>query len=85
VDVDGALNITDPVALLSYLFLGLGEVLCEKSADTDDTGRLDLSDSILTLNFLFLGGPPPSEPFAACGQDSTEDTLTCTSFPPCGG
>jgi hypothetical protein len=79
-DGDGQLAITDPIAVLSRLFLG-GEALpCDDAADSNDDGEVNLSDPITTLDRLFLGGevlPPPGP--AACGEDPTADAL-----PPCG-
>lgn len=81
---DGSIDISDPIVLLGFLYLGSPETLpCEKSADVDDSGELDISDAVLILGHLFLDQKPPSEPFPACGADPTEDFLTCDSFPPC--
>jgi hypothetical protein len=84
-NTDDAVNISDAVAILGFLFLGSPETLpCRKSADTDDTGTLVLTDAVYLLNFLFLGGPQPPSPFSDCDVDPTPDDLDCESFPPCG-
>lgn len=83
-EVDGLdiINIGDPVRLLSHLFLGgPNGIECEDAADADDSGLLNLSDAVYLLGYLFLGGLPPSEPFEACGEDPTEDDLSCRSSP----
>lgn len=67
---DGALNISDPVALLGRLFLGAETPLpCESSdleapgnralLDVNGDGGVNLSDVVFSLNYLFLGGPTP--------------------------
>ncbi len=75
-DATGTMDITDAIATLSFLFLGLGVLPCQDAADADDNGSLDISDPIFTLNRLFLGGeliPAPGPD--ACGLDPTPDEL----------
>lgn len=65
---DSELNISDPVALLGYLFLdgssplpcagALGEGGNAALLDSNGDGRVDLADAVHALGFLFLGGPP---------------------------
>jgi hypothetical protein len=74
VDGDGAASITDPVLLLSYLFLGGEAPACPDAADADDSGVLDLSDAIYDLGWQFLGGPEPPAPGPkVCGSDPTAE------------
>jgi hypothetical protein len=80
---DGSVNITDPIAILEVLFLGVGALACEDGADADDSGSLEITDPIYLLGFLFLGGPPPEAPFASCGPDPSFDSIRCASYPPC--
>ena len=82
---DGAIDISDPVAVLGWLFLGGDEPWCLDAADSDDTGVIDLSDAVYTLLYLFLAGDPPAYPGPIiCGGDETPDDLgTCTG-PPAG-
>ncbi|MCZ6795587.1 MAG: FG-GAP-like repeat-containing protein, partial [Planctomycetota bacterium] len=80
---DGNVDLSDPVAILGYLFLGAPPPSCLTSADADDNGVVDLTDAIRLLNFLFLGGPRPAAPFGECGTDPTPDDLTCESFDGC--
>ena len=68
-DINGFIEITDPVRTLRFLFLGGLELDCLDGADADDNGVLELTDGIYTLNFLFSGGRPPLPPFADCGFD----------------
>jgi hypothetical protein len=77
---DGALDISDPVAILQYLFLGQaspGNPSCLDRADVDDNGELDITDPIKLLEFLFLGGDKPRPPYPEAGTDPTADELSC--------
>jgi hypothetical protein len=66
---DLVLNISDPVALLRYLFLdGSAALPCPGSVaeggnlkvlDANGDGRADLTDAVHVLGHLFLGGPAP--------------------------
>ena len=80
-NLDGELNIADPVLVLRALFLGESTRGCDDAADMDDDGQVDLEDCILGLHFLFLDGPSPSEPFGECGSDPTADELVCLLHP----
>jgi hypothetical protein len=80
---DGAVDISDAVAILNSLFLGTGKLSCQEAADGNDDGALDISDPVFLLSYLFQGGPPPAEPLAACGADPTPDGLSCDSFSGC--
>ena len=80
---DGAFNVTDPIAVLRYLFHGDSRLRCLDSADADDDGRLSLTDAVRLLLRLFGGAGPLPEPHPACGDDSTQDALSCSEFGPC--
>ncbi|MBN1442175.1 MAG: hypothetical protein JXA90_05665 [Planctomycetes bacterium] len=81
VDQNGAIELTDPVRILMYLFLdGTSVPGCLDAADVDDSGTIDLSDAVYSLNFLFLGGPLPPLPHPECGVDPTDDALDCREF-----
>ncbi len=91
-DADGGINITDPVYVLGFLFLGGLTPPCLDAADADDSGSsaIDITDPVYLLNFLFLGGPAPPPPSSGsefdprnCGLDPTADELTCVVFQPC--
>jgi len=81
---DGAIDISDAVATLGWLFLGSSEPWCLDAADSDDSGSIDLSDAVYTLQYLFLAGDPPVHPGPfLCGGDETPDELgTCSGPPP---
>jgi hypothetical protein len=57
---DGAFDISDPISVLGYLFLGDDEPLCRPAADYDGDGRLLISDPIRMLGVLFGGYPAPA-------------------------
>ncbi len=82
-DGDGVLQVSDPIALLNYLFLGAGDLSCHDAGDADDGGSENLSDAVTLLSFLFLGGPEPAAPFPGCGPDPTDDAIDCREYPPC--
>jgi hypothetical protein len=86
-DPDGALDISDAVQILGYLFLGEPAPACYDAADFDDSGLIDITDSVALLGHLFLGEPPPPDPGKdACGVDPTGDELGECRYPPinCG-
>lgn len=56
---DGAIDLSDPVFVLNWLFLGGTEPTCLDSADINDDGTNDLTDGVYSLNSQFSGGPPP--------------------------
>jgi VCBS repeat protein len=67
---DGWLDISDPIRLLSYLFLGLRPIPCNDGdpaslrggslllLDSNGDGRIDISDPVHLLAWIFFGGPP---------------------------
>ncbi|MEM7232593.1 MAG: right-handed parallel beta-helix repeat-containing protein [Planctomycetota bacterium] len=77
---DGRVDISDSIAVLSYLFLGGPEPECLDAADTDDSGSLNITDGHAINVYLFLGGTafPSPGPFG-CGPDSTPDAVTCAT------
>lgn len=84
VDESGALEITDAILTLQFLFHGRAEaVRCADAADADDDGSLGLADAIAGLSYLFSGGSTPAPPFPACGEDPTADELGCAAGRAC--
>lgn len=80
---DGRLSISDAICLAGAIF-GRGQRRdlishCMKSADANDDGKLDMADPINLLDALFEGGPAMPDP-VACGQDPTDDDLTCDEY-----
>ena len=82
-DANAALELTDGIRILDFLFLGADSLPCQDAGDADDSSALDISDPIYIFQYLFLGGPPPAAPFPDCGGDTTPDDLGCDRFPPC--
>ncbi len=81
---DGRYTVSDGVAIAKAVF-NQGSKLdlikkCMDSADADDNGQVDTADAIYLLTYLFLGGDPIPAPLGACGQDPTDDQLTCEEF-----
>jgi hypothetical protein len=73
---DGAVDLSDAIATLGFLFLGEGTATCLDALDVNDDGQVDLSDPIGVLGFLFQGAAAPPAPGPdACGPDPTDDTL----------
>jgi hypothetical protein len=82
---DGQVDISDPVFVLGFLFLGGTAPSCGDAADANDDGNIDISDSVGLLRFLFMGSAAPPLPFGECGADSTPGGPGCERFPPCEG
>ena len=77
VNQDSSRDLSDAVAILSFLFLDADELSCPDAADVDDDGELLITDAVALLNFLFLGGRPLPEPFSEPATDPTRDALIC--------
>jgi hypothetical protein len=81
---DGTIDVSDAVAVLGFLFLGVPRVLgCDASADIERDGLIDVSDAIRLLAYLFLGAREPPAPFRACGFDTEPSVLGCEGFAGC--
>ena len=81
-NLDGTIDIADPIRSLSYLFSGAA-ILCVDAADSNDDGAVDVADPIHQLAYLFSQGPSPTTPFPECGPDPTRDSSDCAAFPDC--
>jgi len=76
-NVDGAVDISDAIQVLGYLFIGAA-ITCEVACDSNNDGAIDIGDAVFTLLFLFQAGSmPPEPPFPGCGLDPTPDSLGC--------
>jgi hypothetical protein len=82
-NADGALNLSDGVFILSWLFRGGEEPPCLDAADSDDDGVVSLTDAVALLGHLFLGQAPLPAPGPSCGADETPDALDCRCFLAC--
>ena len=78
VNDDASVDISDPIVVLGYLFLGNQSIDCLDAADTNDDGSIDVGDPIFLLDYIFSGGPTPTNPGPLdCGLDPTLDDLGC--------
>jgi hypothetical protein len=85
-DASGALEVTDAVNILAFLFLGTFQPMCADALDWDDNGVIEIADSLGSLSAQFLGGAPAPAPGSdTCGVDATADALDCGAFPICEG
>ena len=85
---DGAVTgLVDGFFVLLYQFVpGSPEPPCFDAADADDSGSLNgLADGVFLLNYQFVPtSPPPAAPGPLfCGNDPTDDPLSCDLFPAC--
>ena len=84
VNLDTAIDISDAIFGLGYLFRGTPQTLdCADAFDVNNDEALDISDAIYLLAFRFQGGPAPVEP-ATCGPDPTpDDGMGCAEYISC--
>jgi hypothetical protein len=75
---DGAVDISDPVGILGFLFLGTAPPACQDAADATDDGEVDIADPVFILLRLFqdASGSLP-QPYPGPGFDATEDAFVC--------
>ncbi|MEM7263093.1 MAG: dockerin type I repeat-containing protein, partial [Planctomycetota bacterium] len=84
VNADSNFDVSDPVALLDYVFSGGTTPSCLDAADANDDGGVNIADAVMLLESLFgASGTQPAAPFPACGEDPTDDSVGCDSFPAC--
>ena len=72
---DAAFDISDPIAILTCLFLETSCAYCLKAMDANDDGLLNLTDAVYLLTWRFLSGAVPPAPFPECGEDPTPDEV----------
>ena len=72
---DGALDQSDGIFLLIYLFLNGEATECPDAADANDNGRLDIGDPIVILQTVFRGRSLIAPPYPEKGPDVTADDL----------
>lgn len=83
VQANSGVDLADALSLLNYVLQRGAPPSCPKAADANDDGRINLVDGIVILTHTFADGGPLPEPFSACGEDPSLDTLSCDSFAPC--
>ena len=74
---DLAIDVSDAVFILGYLYRNEHVPRCLDACDTNDDGDLDIGDAIYVLSLLFDNGPLPPIPRGQPGIDWTPDDLTC--------
>jgi YVTN family beta-propeller protein len=82
-NADGAADISDAIAVLSYLFLGRSSPTCLEACDANADERLELTDAIYLLRHLFLSGPTIPPPFPDCGAVDPPSALGCEGHAAC--
>lgn len=83
-NADGGKNVSDPISTLGYLFLGdPRSLICQKSADSDDSGDIDIADVIYTLFEIYVEKPLPLIVAPGCCTDGTPDDLRCDGYMSC--
>ncbi len=80
---DGAVDVSDPIALLNFIFRDGAPPACGSAADANDDGRHTLTDAVVLILHLFRGFGPLPAPAATCGADPTPDDLPCAEPPAC--
>jgi hypothetical protein len=79
-NADAALDISDPVEILYFLFIDGLPPACERAADANDDGQVDIADPITILESLFLGAPSRlPEPSARCAPLPRDGRLECAA------
>ncbi|MGH9360504.1 MAG: PKD domain-containing protein, partial [Thermoanaerobaculia bacterium] len=71
---DGRRELSDAIALLSYLFFK-GEAACPAACDANASGSLNVTDAVLILQQLYIGWklPPPG----SCDDRPAPSALPC--------
>ena len=86
-NVDGKVNISDPIFVIRYLFVNDRELECADAADMNDDGSVDVADAIFGLTYLFRGpesgGPFSGNSIGKCGRDTTPDDLPACTYNLC--
>ncbi len=79
----GAVDISDGVFTLGFLFRSERRPTCDSAADSNGDGGIDISDAVYLFQYLFAGGNTPPAPFPACGEagkgggDDCEESAAC--------
>ena len=74
---DSDIDISDPIAILQYVFFGGAAPRCILAADANDDEKVDISDPIFILIYLFNEGREPPPPSMEGGPDPTPGSLDC--------
>ncbi len=66
-NADGAVDVSDAVSILFYLFAVGSEPTPREAGDANGDAELELTDAVYLLMYLFQGGRPPPAPFPEPG------------------
>jgi hypothetical protein len=77
IDADGAVTITDGIAVLNFLFISAPAPYCMPVADANGDGDVNISDPVRVLNHLFHGAGDLPEL-----DEGEVDACTSSSLPP---
>ncbi len=82
---DGAVDISDAVCILNWLFVGDAAPGCIAATNTNGDDAANISDATYLLDHLFLGKAAPVAPFPDCGPGMVpaDTTLGCANPPNC--
>ena len=85
-NANGAIDLSDVVGTLFWLFMGAAAPPCQDACDSNDDGKVNISDVTFTLGWLFTGGAQPPNPGpSVCGPDPTPSlSPSCEASPACG-
>ena len=86
-DADGnsKINVVDAILIIQIETGNLPEKFdCDDALDANDDGTVTTQDGIRVLQYVFERGPNLPPPFRTCGDDPTDDSLTCNASN-CGG
>ena len=75
-NLDGAIDLADPIFLAMWLFVQGDAVPCVDAADGNDDGSVDVGDVVTILAYLFQSSDGVIS--GSCEVDPTLDTLDCT-------
>ncbi len=82
-DADSALDMSDAVSILRYLYIpGTPPSPCMDASDVNDDSDVQMSDPVYLLRHLYVpDSPAPPPPFPGCGVDPSPDMLDCGHHP----
>ena len=85
-NADEAVDISDAVKVVRYLFSGV-TIGCLDAADSNDDEEINITDAVYLLEYLYRGGAAPASPFPQRGSDPGEEgALGCEDgLDPFGG
>lgn len=81
VNLDGTIDVGDPIYDLQCLFLCFPT--CLDAHDSNDDGTWNIADPVYLLMYLFSEGAAPPPPFLECGADPTPDAIGCDQSGDC--